>query len=85
MGLLHESSSETVTDIYEINVGLGTDWITIRDDMEFDKDGTWCGGTRGSIIDVGYDVYIPVIKRDMSGVYTGIIECLRIYTSQQNK
>ena len=63
----------TVTDVYEVNTGIGTDWITIRDEMEFDEDGIWRGGTRGGFSDDGHEVYIPVIKHDENGVYTGMI------------
>ena len=70
---LLEETVEAVTDVYEVDVGTGTDWITIDDAMEFDEDGIWRGGTRGNVTDVGYEVYIPIIKSDANGVYTGMI------------
>lgn len=70
---LLEETVEVVTDVYKVDVGTGTDWITIDDAMEFDEDGIWRGGTRGNVTDVGYEVYIPIIKSDANGVYTGMI------------
>ena len=71
---LLEETVEAVADVYEVNVGMGTDWITIRDEMEFDNDGIWRGGTRGGFNEAGgYEVYIPVIKRDGENSYTGMI------------
>ncbi len=70
---LLEESVETVTDVYEVKLGTSTDWITINDEMEFNEDGIWRGGTRGDFSAAVYEVYIPVIKRDANGVYTGML------------
>ncbi len=70
---LLEESVETVTDVYEVALGISTSWITIRDEMEFDEDGIWRGGTRSDFTETGLEIYIPVIKRDVSGVYTGML------------
>ncbi len=70
---LVEESVETVTDVYEVKLGISTSWITIQEEMEFDEDGIWRGGTRGDFTADGYQVYIPVIQRDHNGVYTGML------------
>lgn len=70
---LMEESVETVTDVYEVKLGISTSWITIRDDMEFDEDGIWRDGICGDFTADGYVVCIPVIHRDQNGVYTGMI------------
>lgn len=67
-------SIQTVTDVYEVDVGGGTSWIYIDDINEFDKDGIYRGGTRGNITIHGdYEIYIPVVKRDENGNYTGML------------
>ena len=66
-------SVETVTDVYEVNVGNFTTWITDFDRREFDENGIY---REGFMENRGYDgtkIYIPVLKRDESGVYTGMI------------
>ena len=70
---LVEESVETVTDVYEVKLGISTSWITIQEEMEFDEDGIWRGGTRGDFTADGYQVYIRVIQRDHNGVYTGML------------
>lgn len=70
---LLEETVKVVTDVYEVNAGTCTDLIPIDSWMEFDEDGIWRGGMRGDLTDSGYEVYIPVIKRDADGVYTGMI------------
>lgn len=70
---LVEESVETVTDVYEVKLGISTSWITIREEMEFDENGIWRGGTCGDFTADGYEVYIPVIQRDDNGVYTGML------------
>jgi len=66
---LIEESVETVTEVYEIKLGSSTSWVEIRDDMAFDETGIYRAGIRGD----GLEIYIPVIKRDVNGVYTGMI------------
>lgn len=66
---LIEGSVKTVTEVYEIKLGSSTSWVEIRDDMAFDETGIYRVGTRGD----GSEIYIPVIKRDANGVYTGMI------------
>ncbi len=70
---LLEESVETVTDVYEVKLGMSTDWIKINDEMEFNEDGIWRGGTRADVTEAGFEVLIPVIKRDANGVYTGML------------
>lgn len=70
---LVEESVETVRDVYKVKLETSTSWITIQDEMKFDEDGIWRGGTRGDFTANGYEVYIPVIKRDHNGVYTGML------------
>lgn len=66
---LIEESVKIVSEIYEIILPSGTSWLEIHDDMEFDESGIYRGGIRGS----GVEIYIPVIKRDVNGVYTGML------------
>lgn len=70
---LVEESVEPVTDIYEVRLENSTSWITIRDEMDFNEDGIWRGGTCGDFTADGYEVYIPVIQRDHNGLYTGML------------
>lgn len=70
---LVEESIQTVTDVYEVNLERGTDWITISDEMEFDEDGIWRDGFCGDFTMDGYEVYIPVIQRNTNGLYTGML------------
>lgn len=71
---LLEETVETVTDIYEYNIGTVTDQTAIYDGMEFDGDGIHRDGIRGEHTDDGgYVMYMPVIKRDENGVYTGMV------------
>lgn len=67
---LVDGSVETVTEVYEIDLGTEVSWITIDDHMEFNEDGIYRGGTRGS---GRGDVYIPVIRQESNGVYTGML------------
>lgn len=70
---LLKESVETVTDVYEVNIGNFTTWITDFDRREFDENGIY---REGFMENRGYDgteIYIPILKRDESGVYTGMI------------
>ena len=54
-------------------MGNGTTWITDFDRREFDENGIY---REGFMENRGYDgteIYIPVLKCDESGVYTGMI------------
>ncbi len=64
---------ESVTDVYAVKLETSTSWITIQEEMEFDESGIWRDGTRGDFIVDGYAVYIPGIKRDYNGLYTGML------------
>ncbi|WP_295733480.1 hypothetical protein [uncultured Oscillibacter sp.] len=70
---LLEESVERVTDVYEVQIGMGTGMSTSRithiDQMEYDKDGIW----RGGIAEIAGEVYIPVIRRETDGGYTGML------------
>ena len=46
-----------------------TSIITLNEDMEFDEDGIWRGGPATS----SDQVYIPVIRRNADGTYTGMV------------
>jgi len=70
---LLEDSVKTVVDAYEVNIGGGTDWVTVEDAMALGEDGIYKAGIRGDHTGDDYDVYIPVLKRDANGVYTGMI------------
>ena len=71
---LLEESVETVTDVYEVRTRTTTSWITLYDEMEFDENGIHRAGIRGDTADDGtYEIYLPVIRRDADGVYTGMI------------
>jgi len=70
---LVEESIETVTDFYEVALASSTNWITIRGDMPFDEGGIFRGGLLGEPTIDGSELYIPVIKRDAEGVYTGML------------
>lgn len=70
---LVEESIETVTDVYEVALASSTSWITIRGDMPFDENGIFRGGLLGEPTIDGSELYIPVIKRDAEGVYTGML------------
>lgn len=66
---LMEDSVEAVTDVYEFSLGVLTRIITLNENMEFDEDGIWRDGpaTRSD------QVYIPVIRRNVDGTYTGMV------------
>lgn len=66
---LVEGSVETVTESYLIKLGTGTYAVEIFDNMPFDENGIHRAGT----IVEGFEIYIPVIKRDANGVYTGML------------
>lgn len=66
---LVEGSVETVTEVYEIKLDSSTSRVEIRDSMAFDENGIYRAGIRGS----GVEIYIPVIKRDVNGVHTGML------------
>lgn len=67
---LIEDSVEAVTDVYEVPLGsVVTNIITLNEDMEFDEDGIWRGGPATS----SDQVYIPVIRRNADGTYTGMV------------
>lgn len=69
---LVEESVETVTDAYEIDLGTYAHTIIIYDEMEFDENGIW-RGVHTRDLSAGGEVYIPIIKRDANGVYTGML------------
>ena len=48
---------------------MSTSRITHIDQMEYDKDGIW----RGGIAEIAGEVYIPVIRRETDGGYTGML------------
>ena len=66
---LLEESIEPVTDVYEARMGTGSTRLTLHDGIEFDEDGIWRDGpaTRSD------QVYIPVIRRNVDGTYTGMV------------
>ena len=64
-----EESVEPVTDVYEARMGTGSTRLTLHDGIEFDEDGIWRGGWMQS----GGQVYIPVIRRNVDGTYTGMV------------
>ena len=67
---LIEDSVEAVTDVYEVPLGsVVTSIITLNENMEFDEDGIWRGGPATS----SDQVYIPVIRRNADGTYTGMV------------
>ena len=66
---LLEESVEPVTDVYEARMGTGSTRLTLHDGIEFDEDGIWRGGWMQS----GGQVYIPVIRRNVDGTYTGMV------------
>ena len=67
---LIEDSVEAVTDVYEFPMGSAvTGIITLNEDMEFDEGGIWRGGPATS----SDQVYIPVIRRNADGTYTGMV------------
>lgn len=70
---LLEESIETVTDVYEVKLRGSTSWIRYFDKLEFDENGIYKSGYQGDYTADGYEVYIPVLKRDENGVYTGMI------------
>lgn len=62
-------SVKTVTNVYEYEIGgSGVRFDIVENEMEFDEDGVFRGGWWGS--DEGW--IITVIKRDGSGVLTGM-------------
>lgn len=66
-------SVETVTDVYEVRLEGSISWIRYFDELEFDENGIHKSGYQGDYTADGYEVYIPVLKRDENGVYTGMI------------
>lgn len=70
---LLEETVETVTNVYEYNIGTITDQVPIYDEMEFDENGICRNGIRGEHTEDGYVMYMPVIRRDENGVYTGMV------------
>jgi hypothetical protein len=60
-----------VTDVYECHVGTTVAYIRDFDKMEFDEYGINRGGF---LTDLGTkDVYIPVIRREDDGTFTGML------------
>lgn len=70
---LLEDSIETVTDVYEFRLETSTGWIRYFDKLEFDENGIHKSGYRVEFTADGYEVYIPVLKRDENGVCIGMI------------
>ena len=64
-----KGSMETVTEVYEPQVGGTSCRIEIRGDMEFDADGIY----RNGFFAAGDDMYLPVIRKNEDGSFTGMV------------
>lgn len=71
---LVEESVEPVTDVYEVQLpDGGTSWLRDLDKLtesDFDEDGTYRSGFQGCLDD---RVYLPVIRREADGTFTGMV------------